>query len=136
MRFLLRLCSGKWPHLAMMGEPRGFSRVVAGFWRFDREFWEPHVLPQGSPISIRVARWSWGFFSKHCRANRPHLGLCPETPCSSQWQQGSRGCIQASLGESGLVSSGSKELCSPRVAMGISWSPLSALKDVKPPVEF
>ena len=25
---------------------------------------------------------SWGLFSCHCRANRPHLGFCPENPCS------------------------------------------------------
>ena len=29
--------------------------------------------------SIRVARESWGLLSSHCRANRPHLGLCTET---------------------------------------------------------
>ena len=28
---LLRRCSGKGLHLAMTGEPRGFSRVTAGF---------------------------------------------------------------------------------------------------------
>jgi len=44
---------------------------------------EPLVLPQGSPISIRVVRGSWGLLSHDCRANRPHLGFCPETPCSS-----------------------------------------------------
>ena len=136
VRFLLRLCSGKWLHLVITGAPRGFPRVAAGFSRFDGEFREPHVLPLGNPISIRVMRWSLGLVLKHCRANRPNLGLCPETPCSSQWRQGSLGCIQASLGESGLISCGSKELCSPPVATGISWSPLSGLKVVKPPVEF
>src|SRR5574342_731632 len=28
--------------------------------------------------SIRVAKESWGLLSSDCRANRPHLGLCPE----------------------------------------------------------
>ena len=63
----------------MMGESRGFSRVVAGFSSYDGELREPFVVPQGSPISIRVMRGSWGLFSSHCRANRPHLVLCPET---------------------------------------------------------
>ena len=27
---------------------------------------------------IRVAKESWGLLSSNCRANRPHLGLCPE----------------------------------------------------------
>ena len=68
------------------------------------------MVPQVSPISIRVGRGSWEFLSSHCRANRPHLGLCPETPCSSSVATGISGCIQHSPGESGLVSSGSKEL--------------------------
>ena len=67
----------------MMGEPRVFSGVAAGFSSYNGELREPLVLSQGSPISIRVARGSWGLLSSHCRANRPHLGLCPETPCSS-----------------------------------------------------
>ena len=47
---LLRRCSGKGLHLAMTGEPRGFSRVAAGFSSYDGEFSMPLVLAQGSPI--------------------------------------------------------------------------------------
>ena len=47
---LLRHCSGKGLHLAMTGEPRGFSRVAAGFSSYDGEFRMPLVLAQGSPI--------------------------------------------------------------------------------------
>ena len=47
---LLRRCSGKGLHLAMTGEPRGFSRGVAGFSNYDREFRMPLVLAQGSPF--------------------------------------------------------------------------------------
>ena len=47
---LLRRCSGKGLHLAMTGEPRGFSRVTAGFSSYDGEFRMPLVLAQGSPI--------------------------------------------------------------------------------------
>ena len=46
----LRRCSGKGLHLAMAGEPRGFSRVTAGFSSFDGEFRLPLVLAQASPI--------------------------------------------------------------------------------------
>ena len=81
--FLSRCCSGKGPHFAMRGEPRDISRVLAGFWSYDGELREPLVLPQGSPISIRVVRGSWGLLLHDCRANRSHLSLCPETPCSS-----------------------------------------------------
>ena len=35
---LQRRCSGKGLHLAMAGEPRGFSRVTAGFSSYDGEF--------------------------------------------------------------------------------------------------
>ena len=47
---LLRRCRGQGPHLAMTGEPRSVSRVVAGFSSFDGEYSLPHVLGQGSPI--------------------------------------------------------------------------------------
>ena len=47
---LLRRCSRKGLHLAMTVEPRGFSRVAAGFSIYDGEFGMPLVLAQGSPI--------------------------------------------------------------------------------------
>ena len=47
---LLRRCSGKGLHLAMTGEPRGFSRVAAGFSSYVGEFRMPLVLAQGSPM--------------------------------------------------------------------------------------
>ena len=47
---LLRRCSRKGLHLAMTEEPRGFSRVAAGFSSYDGEFRMPLVLAQGSPI--------------------------------------------------------------------------------------
>ena len=46
---LLRRCSGKVPHIAMMGEPLGFSRVTAGFSSYDGDFRIPLVLDLGSP---------------------------------------------------------------------------------------
>ena len=50
MGLLLRRCSGKGLHLAMAGEPRGFSQVTAGFSSYDGEFRLPLVLAQASPI--------------------------------------------------------------------------------------
>ena len=38
MGLLLIRCSGQGPHLAMTGEPRGFSRVAAGFSSYDGDF--------------------------------------------------------------------------------------------------
>ena len=54
--------------------------------------------PREVQSSIRVARDSWGLLSSHYRANRPHLGLCPETNIPLQGRQGSRGCIADSPG--------------------------------------
>ena len=45
----MRRCSGKGLHLAMTGEPRGFSRVAAVFSSYDGEFRLPLVLAQASP---------------------------------------------------------------------------------------
>ena len=50
VRLLLSRCSRKGPHLALTGEPRGFSRVLAGFSSYDVEFRFPLVLAQGSTI--------------------------------------------------------------------------------------
>ena len=89
--FLSRRCSGKGPHQTMTWEPHGFSLVSLGILSYDGELRKPLVLTQESAISIRVARGSWGFLSSHCRANRPHLGLCPETSCSSPVARGISG---------------------------------------------
>ena len=68
---------------------------------------------------------SWGLLSSDCRANRPHLGLCPEANVPLQRRQGSRGCIPDAPGETGIISSGSKEprsaLESRRVSLGAHW---------------
>ena len=101
MGLLSRHCSGKGPHLVMRGEPRGFSRVAAGFSSYDVEHREPLVVPQGSPISIQVVRATWELLMSHCRANRPHLGMCPQIPCSFPMATGISWCIQGSPGESG-----------------------------------
>ena len=131
---LLRHCSGKGLHLAMTGEPRGFSRVAAGFSSYDGEFRMPLVFAKGSLSSIRVAKESWGLLSSECRANRPHLGLCPEASVPLQGRKVSQGCIPDAPGETGIHLEWKQRtlLCS-GVATGISWSSLGGLKGVKPP---
>src|SRR5574342_75570 len=49
--------------------------------------------PREVQSSIRVVKESWGLLSSDCRANRPHLGLCPEANVPLQRRKGSRGCI-------------------------------------------
>ena len=135
--FLLRGCSRNGPHLTMTGEPRGFSRVVVGFLSYDVKFREPLMLPQGSPISIRVATGSWGLLSSHCMANRPHLGFCLENPCSSPMATGiSVLHSRFTWGVRPRIKWKQRTPLSCPVATGISWSPLSGQKRVKPPVKF
>jgi len=135
--FLLRRCSGKGLHLTMTGEPRGFSRVAVGFSSYDGELREPVLLPQGSRISIRVARESWGLLSSHSRANRPHLGLCPETTCSSPVGTGNSGLhSRFTQGVRPRFVWKQRTPLSSQAATGNSRSPLSGLKGFKPPVEF
>ena len=73
------------PHLTKTGESRGFSWVVAGSLGFlssyDGELKEPLVLPQGSPVSNRVARRSAGMGSNHSRAIRPQFSLRGNLEC-------------------------------------------------------
>jgi len=135
---LLRRCSGKGLHLAMTGEPRGFSRVTAGFSSYDGEFRLPLVLAQASPIFHSSCEGKLGIaLSIDCRANRPHLGLCPEANVPLQGRQGSRGCIPDAPGETGIHLEWKQRtpLCS-RVATGNSGSSLGGLKGVKPPEAF
>src|SRR5574342_858697 len=44
--------------------------------------------PREVQSSIRVVKESWGLLSSDCRANRPHLGLCPEANVPLQGRQG------------------------------------------------
>ena len=133
VEFLSRRCSGKGPHLAMTGEPLGFSRVAAEYSTSNRELREHVVLPQGSPISIRVARGSWGLLSSRCRAKIPHLGFCPKTPCSSPVATGISGLhSRFTQGVRPRLELKQRTPLSSRVVPGISWRPLSGLKGVKP----
>ena len=68
--------------------------------------------------------------------NRPHLGFCPGHNVPLQGQQGSRGCIPDSPEVRPHLEGKQSTLLSSQVATGISWSPLSGLKGVKPPVEL
>src|SRR5574337_1925343 len=58
--------------------------------------------PRQVQSSIRVAKESWGLLSSDWRANRPHLGLCPEANIPLQGPRGSRGCLPDAPGETGI----------------------------------
>ena len=94
----------------MTGEPRGFSRVAAGFLSYDEEIRMSLVLAQESSIFHSSSKGELGIALESLQGNRHHLGLCPETNVPLQVRQGSQGCIPDSPGESGLFPSESKEL--------------------------
>ena len=93
--------------------------------------------PREVQSSIRVGKESWGLLSSDCRANRPHLGLCPEANVPLHGRPGSRGCIPDTPGATGIHLEWKQRtpLCS-RVVTCISWSSLGGLKGVKPPEAF
>ena len=136
-RISLETLQWKGPQLEMTGEPHGFSQVAMGFSIYDGEHREPLLVPQESPISVRVAKANWGLLSSQFRANRPHLGLCPETPCSSPVATGIS-WLHSRFTQGVRPRLGLKQRAplSSRVATGISWSRSSGLNVVKPPVEF
>ena len=64
----LRRRSGQGPHLGKTWEPRGVSRVAAGFSSYDRDLRLLLGLVWEAQSSPRVVRESWGLSSSHCRA--------------------------------------------------------------------
>ena len=135
--FLSRRCSEKGPHLVITRKPPGFSRVAVGFSSYDGDLRDPLVLPQGSPNSIQVAKRSWGLLSSLCRANRLHLGLCSETLCSSPVATEISGLhSKFTRGVTSHFKLKQRTLHYSRDTPGISWSPFTGLKGVKPSVDF
>ena len=83
------------PHLATTGESRSLLLAVArhvGFLSsYDRELREPLVLPQGRPVSIRVARGSATLLSSHGRGIVPQNALKGDSRGLSQIAAGNPG---------------------------------------------
>ena len=119
------------------GKPRGSSRVERSTLVMTGNLGCLSSWPREVQFSIRVVRESLGLLSSHCRANRPHLGLCPETNCSSGGAEGiSRLHSRLIRGVRPHLEWKQRTQLSSRIVTGISWSSLSTLKGVKPSVEF
>ena len=87
--------------------------------------------------SIRIARESWGSPSSHCRAKETSSRRVSRTSYSSPGKAGISGLHSRLLRgvRPRLQWKGRTPLPS-RVTTRISWSPLSGLKGVKPPLPF
>ena len=92
----------------MTGQSRGFFRAAEGCAVFpsnyNGEIREPLVWPQGSPVSIRVARGSTAFLSNHGRGIRPQDALKGETRDRSRVVAGNPGFPQIVAVTSGSFS--------------------------------
>ena len=89
----------------MTGESLGLSRVAAGglgfLSRYHEELREPLVLPQGSQVSIQVARASAGVLWSHGRGIRPQFALKGESQGVSRVAAGSVGSLELPRGPEG-----------------------------------
>ena len=115
--FLSRQHSGKGSHLELRGESLGFFRVVAGNLGFlssyDRDLRNPLVGPKENPMSMRVAGTSRD--SSAVAAGAEVLiwssGWKLRFPLNSR--HGSQHSSGVSTEETGLVSCGVTQVCSP-----------------------
>ena len=93
--------------------------------------------PRELQSSIRVARESWGLLSSHCRAKDTSSSLVFSTQWSSPGATGISGLhYRLPRGVRPRLEGKQRTPLSSRVATWISWSPLSGLKGVKPPLQF
>ena len=101
----MRRCRKKRPQLPLTGESRALSRVTVGdLGNLSRYHWElrqPLVLPQGSQVSIQVARASSGVIWSHGREIRPQFSWKGESQGVSRIASGSVGFLKLPWGPEG-----------------------------------
>ena len=121
----------------MVLETRCFSQVAVGFSSYDRDFWLPLVLAQGSPIFHSSCEGELEVALESLQGKRDFIQACVQYLMflsRDDWDLGV--AFQTHLGVRRLLEGKQRTSLSSRVATGISWSPLSGLNGVKPPVEF
>ena len=112
-------------------ELRRHSRVTTGISAF------PWGWPWEAQSSPRVARESWGLRSSHCRAQESSPRRVSGTSYSSPGKAGTSGLhSRLPRGVRPRLEGKPRTPLSSRVAPGISWTQLSGLKGVNPPVKF
>ena len=94
-------------------------------------------LPWEAQSSIRVARESWGLRSSHCRSKETSSRRLSRTKYSSPGKAGISGWrSRLPRGVRPHLEGKQRTPLSSRVVKWISWSPLSGLKGVQPPLQF
>lgn len=112
-------------------ELRRHSRVTTGISAF------PLGWPWEAQSSPRVARESWGLRSSHCRAEETSPRRVSGTSYSSPGKAGISGLhSRLPRGVRPRLEGKPRTPLSSRVATRVSWSPLSGLKGVQPPLPF
>ena len=112
-------------------ELRRDSRVTTGISAF------PLGWPWEAQSSPRVARESWGLRSSHCRAEETSPRRVSGTYSSSPGKAGISGLhSRLPRGVRPRLEGKPRTPLSSRVATRFSWSPLSGLKGVQPPLPF
>ena len=112
-------------------ELRRHSRVTTGISAF------PLGWPWEAQSSPRVARESWGLRSSHCRAEETSPRRVSGTEYSSPGKAGISGLhSRLPRGVRPRLEGKPRTPLSSRVATRVSWSPLSGLKGVQPPLPF
>ena len=121
----------------MTGDPRGFSRVAAGFSNYDGEFRLPLLLCQGSPFFHSSCEGELEVVLESLQGKRDFIQACVQDLMflsRDDWDLGV--AFQTQPGVRRRLEGKQRISLSSRVATGISWSPLSGLKGIKPPLEF
>ena len=133
----LRRRGGQGPPLAKRWEPRGFSRVAAGFSSYNGDLSLPLGWPWEAQSSPRVAREIWGLRSSHCRAEETSPRRVSRTYYSSPGKAGISGLhSRLPRGVRPRLEGKPRTPLSSRVATRICWSPLSGLNGVQPALQF
>ena len=132
-----RCRSGQRPHLVKTLEPRGFSRVAAGFSSYDGDFRLPLVLALGSPIFHSSCEGNLGVALESLQGQRNLIQACVQDLIFLSREDRDLGLgFQTHPGDRPPLEGKQRTPLSSRVATRISWSPLSGLKGVKPPLQF
>ena len=133
---LKRRC-GQWSHLAKSWDPRGFSRVAAGFSIYNGHLSLPLGLALGSPIFPSSCKGNLGVRSSHCRAEEISHRRVSRTYYSSPGKAGISGLhSRLPRGVRPRLEGKPRTPLSSRVGTRICWSPLSGLNGVQPALQF